>query len=70
MSILGSIPTIVLLLIYIRCRQKKNRNKQLEKTYKLQINRSNAIYDQEYRSARKPQEPGVPVLTETAECTG
>lgn len=29
--LLGNIPTIVLLLIYISCRQKKNRNKQLDK---------------------------------------
>ena len=29
--LLGNIPTIVLLLIYITCRQKKNRNKQLDK---------------------------------------
>ena len=29
--LLGNIPTIVFLLIYISCRQKKNRNKQLDK---------------------------------------
>lgn len=29
--LLGNIPTIVLLLIYFSCRQKKHRNKQLDK---------------------------------------